>query len=239
MYCTSLFGFTKIAALFLLLSSAIPYPVFSQECRRGDPFSKAYLFRAKMDRCEGTRNRTISASGLSLAALQVGEPLITDQKISFRVPRLLSGSEPEVVVNALKGNYQMRPTRLNREGGNYLFRWGVGVLSNAGIPTSALRARAKLGSTPTVYLPVLFSQDGAYSFVLYSNGPMRLKRLAIANRDGTAVQDFGATEIEGEFRLSWRPGSQPSGLYRLVAQPEQSSDGSLNIMFRHDPQWLR
>jgi hypothetical protein len=90
-----------------------------------------------------------------------------------------------------------------------------------------------------VYLPVLFSQDGAYSFVLYSNGPMRLKSLAIANRDGTAVQDFGATEIEGEYRLSWRPGSQPSGLYKLVALPEQSSDGSLNIMFRHDPRWLR
>ena len=239
MYCTSLFRFTKIAALFLLLSSVMPYPVFSQECRRGDPFSKAYLFRAKMDRCEGTRNRPISASGLSLAALQVGEPLITDQKISFRVPRLLSGSEPEVVVNALKGNYQMRPKRLNREGDNYLFRWGVGELSNAGIPTTALRARAKLSNAPTVYLPVLFSQDGAYNFVLYSNGPMRLKRLAIANRDGTAVQDFGATEIEGEFRLSWRPGSQPSGLYRLVAQPEQSSDGSMNIMFRHDPRWLR
>jgi hypothetical protein len=92
--------------------------------------------------------------------------------------------------NALKGNYEMRPMRLDREKDNYLFRWGAGVLSSAGIPTTALRATAKLGSAPTVYLPVLFSQDGSYSFVLYSNGPMRLKRLAIANRDGTAVQDF-------------------------------------------------
>jgi hypothetical protein len=67
----------------------------------------------------------------------------------------------------------------------------------------------------------------------------KLVILEDTNRDGTAVQDFGATEIEGEFSLSWRPGSQPSGLYRLVAQPEQSSDGSLNIMFGHDPRWLR
>jgi hypothetical protein len=90
-----------------------------------------------------------------------------------------------------------------------------------------------------VYLPVVFSQDGSYSFVLHSNGPMRLKRLAIIKSDGTTVQDFGATEIDGEYRFTWRPGSQPSGLYRVVAQPEQSADGSVNSMFRHDPRWLR
>jgi hypothetical protein len=90
-----------------------------------------------------------------------------------------------------------------------------------------------------VYLPVLFSQDGSYSFVLYSNGPMRLKRLAIIKPDGTTVQDFGDTEIDGEYRLIWRPVSQPPGLYRVVAQPEQSADGSVNSMFRHDPRWLR
>jgi len=192
-----------------------------------------------MDRCEGTRSKTISATRLNLAALQVGQPVLSDQKLSFRVPRLLDSSEPEVTVNAIRGNYQMRPTRLNREGDNYLFRWGVGVLSNAGIDPTALRAKAKLNSTPTVYLPVLFSRDGAYSFVLYSNGPIRLQRLAILKRDGTPVQEFGATEFNGEYMLPWRPGSQPSGLYRLVAQPEQSSDGSLNLMFRHDPRWLR
>jgi hypothetical protein len=239
MYHASPFRILRIAEFCLFFGSLIPSPVFSQECRHGDPFSKTYLFRAKMDRCEGTRNMSITASGLSFAALQVGQPVITDQKLSFRVPCLPDGSEPTVVVNALKGNYQMRPKRFNRQGDNYLFRWGVGVLSNAGIPTSALRARAKLDGTPTVYLPVFFSQDGAYNFVLYSNGPMRLKRLAIVKRDGTTVEDFGATEIEGEYRLFWRPGSHPSGLYRLVAQPEQSSDGSLNIMFRHDPRWLR
>lgn len=217
----------------------MPSPVFSQECRRGDPFSKAYLFRSKMDRCEGTRNKPISAPGLSLAALQVGQPVITDQKLSFRVPRVPSGSEPKVVVNALKGNYQMKPTHLDRQGDTYLFRWGIGVLNHAGIPLAALRARATLDSAPTVYLPVLFSQDGAYSFVLYSTGSIRLQRLAIVKRDGTPVQEFGATEFDGEYRLPWRPGSQPSGLYRLVAQPEQSSDGALNLMFRHDPRWLR
>lgn len=192
-----------------------------------------------MERCEGTRNKSISASGLTLAALQVGEPVISDQKLSLRVPRLPSGSEPKVVVNALIGNYRMVPMRLNREGDNYFFRWGAGVLSSAGIPPTALRATAKLGSAPTVYLPVLFSQDGSYSFVLYSNGPMRLKRLAIIKPDGTTVQDFGATEIDGEYRLIWRPVSQPPGLYRVVAQPEQSADGSVNSMFRHDPRWLR
>ncbi len=192
-----------------------------------------------MDRCEGTRSKPISATRLNLAALQVGEPVLSDQKLSFRVPRLPANSEPEVTVNAIKGNYQMRPTRLNREGDNYLFRWGVGLLSTAGIPPTALRAKAKLNSTPTVYLPVFFSRDGAYSFVLYSNGPIRLKRLAIVKRDGTLVQEFGATEFDGEYNLPWRPSYQPSGLYRLVAQPVESSDGSLNIMFRHDPRWLR
>jgi hypothetical protein len=239
MKLTSLSQFSKITLFFILVVSALPSPAYSQGCPSGNPFSTAYLFRPKMDRCEGTRNKPISASRLNLAALQVGQPVLSDQKLSLRVPRLPDGSEPEVTVNAIMGNYQMRPTRLNREGDNYLFRWGVGVLSNTGIPTSALRARAKLGSAPTVYLPVLFSQEGAYSFVLYSNGPIRLKRLAIVKRNGTPVQEFGATEFDGEFRLPWRPGSQPSGEYRLVAQPVESSDGSLNIMFRHDPRWLR
>jgi hypothetical protein len=192
-----------------------------------------------MDRCEGTRSKPISATRLNLAALQVGQPVLSDQKLSFRVPHLPDNPEPEVTVNAMKGNYQMRPTRLDREGDNYLFRWGGGLLNIARIPPTALRAKAKLISTPTVYLPVLFSQDGAYSFVLYSNGPIRLKRLAIVKRDGAPVQEFGATEFAGEYKLPWRPVSQPSGLYRLVAQPEQSSDGALNIMFRHDPRWLR
>ena len=133
----------------------------------------------------------------------------------------------------------MRPTRLAREGNNYVFRWSVGVLSNVGIPPRALRARAKLNSTPTVYLPVFFSRDGTYSFVLYSNGPILLKRIAVEKRDGTPVQEFGATEFDGEYRLQWRPSSLSSGEYRLVAQPVESSDGSLNIMFRHDPRWLR
>jgi flagellar basal-body rod modification protein FlgD len=192
-----------------------------------------------MDRCEGTRNKPISATRLNLAALQVGQPVLSDQRLSFRVPRLQDGSEPEVTVNAIKGNYQMRPTRLSREGDNFLFSWGVGLLSNAGIPLTALRAKAKLKKTPTVYLPVLFSRDGTYSFVLYSNGSIRLKRLAIVKRDGTPVKEFGATGFDGEFRLPWRPSSLPSGEYRLVAQPMESSDGSLNIMFRHDPRWLR
>jgi flagellar basal-body rod modification protein FlgD len=192
-----------------------------------------------MDRCEGTRNKLISATRLNLAALQVGQPVLSDQKLSFLVPRLQDGSEPEVTVNAIKGNYQMRPTRLSREGVNYFFSWGVGLISNAGIPLTALRAKAKLNSTPTVYLPVLFSRDETYSFVLYSNGPIRLKRLAIVKRDGTPVQEFGANEFDGEYRLPWRPSSLPSGEYRLVAQPVKSSDGSLNIMFRHDPRWLR
>lgn len=192
-----------------------------------------------MDRCEGARSKPISATRLNLAALQVGQPALSEQKLSFRVPLLPDSAEPEVSVNAIMGNYQMRPRRLAREGNNYVFRWGVGVLRNAGIPTTALRARAKLNSTPTVYLPVLFSRDRAYSFVLYSNGPIRLKRLAIVKRDGTPVQEFGATEFDGEYRLPWRPSSLPSGEYRLVAQPVESSDGSLNIMFRHDPRWLR
>ncbi len=192
-----------------------------------------------MDRCEGTRNKPMSAIRLDLAALQMGQPAISDNKLSFLVPRLPDSSEPEVRVNAIRGNYQMRPKRLNRDGNNYLFRWGVGVLRNANIDPNSLRAKAWLNSKGTVYLPVLFSQDKAYSFVLYSNGPIRLKRLAIVKGNGTPVQEFGATEFEGEYTLPWRPGAQQSGEFKLVAQPEDPSDGLLNIMFRHDPRWLR
>jgi hypothetical protein len=239
MQSASKFHFLKLAAYCIILGGAISAPVHSQPCSTGDLFSTDYLLRSGMSRCEGTRNRPISASGLSLAALQVGQPVISDQNLSFRVPRLPYGAEPEVVVNALKGNYQMKPKRLIRVGDTYLFRWGVAVVNNADIPVTALRARAKLSSNPTVYLPVLFSREGVYSFFFYSNGLMRLQRLAIIRSDGTAVKEFGATEIDGEYRISWRPGSQPSGLYRLVAQPERSSDGSLNLTFHHDPRWLR
>ena len=227
-------------ALFcVLLGSSIAAPAFSQPCPPGNPSSTAYLFRQKMDRCEGTRNKPISAIKLDLAALQVGQPAISDNKLSFRVPRLPDSSEPEVRVNAIQGNYQMKPKQLNLEGKYYLFRWGIGVLSNAGIDPNSLRAKARLNSKGTVYLPVLFSQDKAYSFVLYSNGPIRLKRLAIVKGNGTPVQEFGATEFEGEYTLPWRPGTQQSGEFKLVAQPEDPSDGLLNIMFRHDPRWLR
>jgi len=231
--------------LTCLAAGSSPLPLLAQPCAsKGNPRLATYQLREQMRRCEGESPRPIAATGLRLDNFSIGRPRSrtssdNGQEIVLRVPA--GSAQPEVTVETSRNNYRMKPLEWRRGEGNWKeFVWGVGVLNQLGIRPNQLRATAllKAGGATERQLPVWFADASAYTLIVGSNEPQRLRVFRITGPDGREVVNFlrGGNET---MKATWEARGLPRGIYTIEARSEDPSSRPLITQVQHDPRWLR
>ncbi|MFN9623791.1 MAG: hypothetical protein ACK587_13325 [Cyanobacteriota bacterium] len=239
-----------IAGLVLAsLAVATPLvPALAEDCpSKGNPRLPAYQKREQMLRCEGESPKPIAATGLWLDNFTIGSPRSRTssddgREILLRVPVIgRSSAKPEVTVETSRNNYKMKPLEWRQRGDNWQeFAWGVAVLNQLGIKPAQLRATALLpgGGGASRQLPVWFADARAYTLIVGSNTPLRLRLFRVKGPDGRVVEDFlsGGTDAR---RAIWDARRLPRGIYTIEAQADDPSTKPLITAVQHDPRWLQ
>ncbi len=242
---------SAICGVGLALAALVALPAAHAACPKADPRDASYQKRTEMDRCEGVRRtKPIAADGLRLTSYTIGQarPLKGSRGgnvFTLQVPVSPAGlPEPEVAVEAWKGNYLMEPVRLVAASQGWKeFSWGAAVIQGQGILGHELRATARLRPSGDSYqwLPVWFGRASSYSLVISSNASLRVTSVRIVNPDNQIVAQCSASaRIDQDLLCTWKAADLPAGTYRLIARsPEPNSPLLLNATLRHDPRWLR
>lgn len=238
-------GLALVISLTLLAAHAA-----SPSCPKADPRDPDFQKRSEMERCEGVRRtKRISADGLRLSSYTIGQA--SPQKGSrggnvfmLQVPASPPGlPEPQVAVEAWKGNYLMEPQRLAAATPGWKqFSWGAAVIQGQGIPSQQLRATALLRPPGDAkqWLPVRFAPAASYSLVISSNASLRVSSVRIVGPNNEVVANCTASvRIDQDLPCTWKAADLPAGSYRVIARSSDSPDRLLlNETLRHDPRWL-
>lgn len=240
--------FLLINLLILSLSSQFTQTAQAQTCINGNTQSTAYMQREGDKRCEGVRPIDVTGS-FSIISLTVGRISSLSNPLKLEVP---SSTPIKVNVRSFQKNYHLDPIVLRLKGSRYEFQWSNFVLSSESIPAESLRATASYGSSPTVYVPVIFNRSaGKYDIVLFSDRRARITELKIVQK-GRIIYSTSRAELQpkGQIPFTWNGRSTnskvaPAGLYELRVTAELEQDdaphetASVNLTFSHNPQWLQ
>jgi flagellar basal-body rod modification protein FlgD len=233
----------------LLLNFGVVTPLaVAQDCPPGNPRRSNYMLRSDDRRCEGINDILVSRD-FGLTSLTIGK-LSSTGKIQLTIPNF-SNQEPKVRVQSATKGYQLDALEFKKTGNEWQFSWNDEVIQREKISRSSLRSLATINNN--VVIPIRYGNlpKSSYNIHIYTGGNSESITLNIKERNGDIVYSKTLKNKPGkEVSFAWDGKNQqgqilPTGRYVLevFAKVEQLNsapeDLSYNVLFEHNPTWLK
>ncbi|HAC65443.1 MAG TPA: hypothetical protein DCF68_18410 [Cyanothece sp. UBA12306] len=223
----------------------------AQQCPKTGNRPTDYIQREGDKRCEGIVKRLDQGGDFSLVSLTIGRMKTLTEPLKLEVPNI-NNKKPEIKIYSLQQKYQLIPLRLRTRGYNYKFQWSNAVIKTEKIPLENLNAKAFITAPQIVYLPVIFnSSANEYNIVLNADRRVSITEFKIQQKNNVIYQTSRSQfQPKGQIFFSWNGRKKdgkiaPAGSYQLRVKAKLEQDdappenASVNITFKHNPQWLK
>jgi flagellar basal-body rod modification protein FlgD len=232
----------------LLLNFGVVTPlVVAQDCPTGNPRRSNYMLRSDDRRCEGI-NDILASRDFGLTSLTIGK-LSSTGKLQLTIPNVLN-QEPKVRVQSVQKGYQLDALEFKKTDKEWQFSWNDEVIQREKISRSSLRSLATINN---VVIPIRYDNlpKPSYNIHIYTGGNSEYITLNIKERNGDIVYSKTLkNKPRKEVSFAWDGKNQqgqilPTGRYKLevFAKVEQLNsapeDLSYNVLFEHNPTWLK